>query len=97
MASIQYVTSTNVMWRFAEGAVHMQLVNEKTGISIGGSGVYLWQLLSEPRTLEELAAKVADRYLVSPETARKDAEEFVHELYEKKYIEQYSAAKQQAP
>ena len=49
-------------------------------ITINGTGAYLWEQLSEERTIEELAKSVCQEYEVDEESARRDTEEFVELL-----------------
>ena len=49
-------------------------------ITMNGTGSFLWSLLREERTLDELAARMAEEYGVSVEEARADASEFVEQL-----------------
>lgn len=49
-------------------------------ITMNGTGSFLWNLLREERTLDELALGLAEEYGVSVEEARADAGEFVEQL-----------------
>lgn len=49
-------------------------------ITINGTGAYLWEQLSEERTIEELTKSVCQEYEVDEESARRDTEEFVELL-----------------
>ena len=51
-------------------------------ISVNGTGSFLWDLLAEETTLEELVQKVTDTYEVDADTARADAEAFLATLKE---------------
>ena len=50
-------------------------------IVLNPSGRSIWVLLSAPRTLDEIAGYLANTYPeVTPEQARKDAEQFIQSL-----------------
>lgn len=49
-------------------------------ITLNAVGAYLWQLLETEQTLETLTTALTDRYDVTPETARTDAQAFVDSL-----------------
>lgn len=49
-------------------------------ITMNEVGKYIFELLSEKRTLQELAEKITDEYDVSLETAISDAKEFLGQL-----------------
>ncbi len=45
-------------------------------IALNGSGAYIWELLSENKTEEEIVAALLERYDVSEEAARSDYLDF---------------------
>ena len=49
-------------------------------ITVNEIGAFLWNLLQEDVTKEELVAKVLDEYEVDEETAREDIQEFLDTL-----------------
>ncbi len=50
-------------------------------VVLNPSGRGIWAMLSEPRTLDEIAINLAAAYPdVTPEQARKDAEQFIQSL-----------------
>ncbi len=51
------------------------------------SGTFLWPSIAEGRRLEELAQALAERFALSPEDARADAEAFVRMLLERGFVE----------
>lgn len=50
-------------------------------------GAYIWKLLQEDRTEEELVKEVVGEYDVEEETARQDIEDFLRWLREKNIID----------
>ena len=55
-------------------------------ISLSESGAFLWKLLKEEKSKEELVKAFLEEYDVSEATARKDVEEFIEELSHKKLV-----------
>ncbi|MCI6044729.1 PqqD family protein [bacterium] len=49
-------------------------------ITVNEIGAFLWNLLQEDVTKEDLVAKVLDEYEVDEETAREDIQEFLDTL-----------------
>ena len=49
-------------------------------ISVNEIGAFLWELLQEETTIEELVAAVLKEYEVDEKTAREDIEEFIDRL-----------------
>lgn len=49
-------------------------------ITVNEIGAFLWNLLQEDVTREDLVAKVLDEYEVDEETAREDIQEFLDTL-----------------
>jgi hypothetical protein len=49
-------------------------------ITLNDTAVCVWELLARERSLDELAAKVAERFDVLPERARADVQTFLDEI-----------------
>jgi hypothetical protein len=49
-------------------------------ITLNDTAVCVWELLARERSLDELAAKVAERFDVIPERARADVQTFLDEI-----------------
>ena len=49
-------------------------------ITLNDTAACVWELLAQERSLEELAAAVAERFEVFPERARADVQTFVEEI-----------------
>jgi len=58
------------------------ILNSDTGLfyNLNESGAILWQHLNEPRTVEELAEILAQKYGLKPEGSRKDTEAIVEQM-----------------
>jgi len=49
-------------------------------ITLSDTGVYIWELLAQERSLEELITTVVERFDVTRETAGTDVKTFVNEM-----------------
>lgn len=49
-------------------------------IALNTTGRYVWELLAEDRTLEDMATKVAERFDVDKEMARADVQAFLDDI-----------------
>jgi len=49
-------------------------------IVFNATGLYIWELLAQDRSLDDLAAAVGERFEVEPERARIDIRAFVAEI-----------------
>lgn len=49
-------------------------------ITLNGTGACVWELLGQERTVDELAAAVAERFGVDAATARADVQAFLDEI-----------------
>ncbi len=49
-------------------------------IILNETGAYLWEVLAQERSLDELAAAVADEFDVEPDAARADVQAFLDEI-----------------
>ena len=56
-------------------------------ITLNDTGACVWELLAQERTLDELTAAVAERFDVTPEIARADAQTFLDEIAKMGLIE----------
>lgn len=49
-------------------------------ITVNPAGKFIWELLETPRTMESVVEAMTDRYDVSAQTAKADAEQFLQRL-----------------
>jgi hypothetical protein len=49
-------------------------------ITLNETGAFIWELLGEERSLEELVEAVSQEFDVEPDQARKDIEDFLENL-----------------
>jgi hypothetical protein len=57
-------------------------------ITLNDTGAYVWELLAQERTLDELTAAVAEHFDVTPERARLDVQNFLGEITKMGLLEQ---------
>lgn len=56
-------------------------------VVLNSTGCYIWELLAEDRSLEELVAAVVDRFAVGDEQAGADVRAFVDDLSQRGWID----------
>ena len=49
-------------------------------VTVNALGAFIWDVLQQPVTLDELVGRITEEYEVDDATARSDAEEFLAEL-----------------
>lgn len=63
------------------------LVREFGGIiDLNETGKFMWEVLEEDRTVEEVADKLVEKYHIDKDRARQSAEKFIQQLKEAKVI-----------
>lgn len=77
----------NIAGTYAVIPTDKGMVDFSAMITTNEMGAYLWELLKEETTIEEMAKKVCAEYDVDEQTAISDITEFVNQLESKKVIE----------
>lgn len=57
-------------------------------VTLNDTAACVWELLAEDRTVDELAAAVAEQFDVAPERARADVQVFIDEITRMGLLEQ---------
>lgn len=66
-----------------------ELVNEFQGmINLTNSAKFVWELLQEDTTIDEIADKLSKKYNIDINKAKEDAEKFINNLKESNLIEE---------
>jgi hypothetical protein len=65
-----------------------QVIDMNGLITLNETAACIWELLAEDRTLDELAAAVAEEFDVFPERARVDVQTFIDEIAQMGLLEQ---------
>ena len=66
-----------------------ELVNEFQGmINLTNSAKFVWELLQEYTTIDEIADKLSKKYNIDINKAKEDAEKFINNLKESNLIEE---------
>jgi len=65
------------------------LIEEFKGmINLNSTGKFIWELLKEDTTCEEIAQKLVEKYCIDENKAKSDAEKFIQTLRDAKIIEE---------
>ena len=81
MAEPRYRTNPNVIYTKLDDAEAVLLdVQTQMYYSVNETGLIIWELLGEPRTIEEIVAALTEDYEVEAADAQRVAETFVQDL-----------------
>ena len=69
---VQYRRASRTVWRHGHGAVLVLPTAGADVLALVGTGADLWQLLSEPLTVDETARRLAEVYDGSPAAIMRD-------------------------
>jgi len=61
--------------------------NFKGMIKLNETGAFIWSLISDNKTLEEIVSAMTDEYEITKEQAKADAEAFINKLKENNVLE----------
>ena len=81
-----FVARKEVYCTEIDGELVMLVVESGMYVGIDGSGVRMWELLSEPTTPDAIGQQIAAEFDVPPEKAREDALAFCVRLHEVKLV-----------
>jgi len=59
----------------------------ETYYGVDGVGSRAWELLQQPRSVEEIQSEIVAEYDVDPERCRRDVESFVSDLLDERLVE----------
>ncbi len=80
--------SPHVLWRCTlDTVVLLPVSSDDEPFVLSGSGPELWELLADPRTLDDLVAVLAAVHAVDPATVRADVEPMLEQLAARRAIE----------
>jgi hypothetical protein len=54
--------------------------------ALGLVGTRVWELLSEPRSVEEICATLRGEFAIDPNTCRNEVLDFVNEMHDKQLV-----------
>lgn len=74
---LRKVGEANILVPLGQKVVNLQGV-----ITLNETGAFIWELLKEERTLDELAEALVEEFDVDFDQAKKDVEEFLKQLKE---------------
>jgi len=81
------VRKEDVLASEMDGELVMMSVTQGKYFSIGQSGVAIWRLLDQERTVTEIIQLLIEQYEVDEETCRKEVTRFVELLIQKELVE----------
>ena len=79
-ASPRWERDPAVLWRFGPELVVFLAPDSVAPTSLSGTGVALWAALDQPRTVRELAARLAAEFGADPDVVESDIEPVVANL-----------------
>lgn len=87
MAIAGYLTrDTSVVWRDIAGEIVIADGDSAKVHVLNKTASLIWTLADGTRQVEDMAADICNRFEVTPEQARADAEEFCHQLLEAQLV-----------
>jgi hypothetical protein len=87
-----YRRAAGVVWRRSQQTVLLLSVPGRDVLALNGAGGVLWQLLSEPASLEQLAGCLSEVYGADTNVIARDLEPVLAELVDRKVLELVAAA-----
>lgn len=81
-----YIKNKNTAGRLIKGNAYVIVPEDNMMYMLNHVGSFLWNQLSNPCTVDDMAAKIHKEYDVSKEKAKKDAKEFLNNLVSFKVI-----------
>lgn len=82
-----YRRNTDILSANVDDDLVMMSIQAGNYYNIGGVGTFIWELLAEPRSMDELVDGVTAAYEVERERCAADIDAFVQELIRLKLIE----------
>ena len=79
-ATVIRLRPDSLVWREVEAEVVVYGIERSEYLATNPAGTLLWPMLADGATLENLAGALSERWGLSPERARADAQAFVAEL-----------------
>ncbi|NTY10685.1 lasso peptide biosynthesis PqqD family chaperone [Exiguobacterium sp. JMULE1] len=86
-ANHKFLRKEDILASEMDGEIVMMSVTQGKYFSIGQSGVAIWGLLDQERTVTELVHLLRERYEVDEERCRKEVTRFVELLVQKELVE----------
>ena len=77
----------DLSWQVAGDSIVVLDLQGSEYLRLNGTGRTIWELLVEPRTVEELVNIVMDEYDIDRDTATTDTERFIDDLARRGLIE----------
>jgi Coenzyme PQQ synthesis protein D (PqqD) len=68
------------VWRHAHGTVLVRPIVSQEVFALTGAGADLWQMFSEPLTVDQIARRLAEAYNIPAEEIEQDIAQLIDEL-----------------
>ncbi len=86
MTAPRFVRRDGVKTRLLDGAAVLVVPDRQVYFAINRVGARIWELLAEPRSLENVVAALAAQFDITESQCRREAEEFLRSLTEKNLV-----------
>jgi hypothetical protein len=86
MTGPRYSRRPGVETRLLDGAAVLVVPDRQLYFAINRVGARIWDLLAEPRSLENLVAALANQFEISEPECRREAQAFLRHLSEKNLV-----------
>lgn len=81
-----FVLSEQVNWRDIKGETVVLNIESGVFYTLNEVGRFIWELIAEGHNFELITKQITERFEVSPEQSREDAEKFITRLVEESVL-----------
>jgi hypothetical protein len=81
-----FVLSEQVNWRDIKGETVILNIESGVFYTLNDVGRFIWELIAEGHNFESITSQIINRFEVSPEQSRDDAEKFITRLVEENVL-----------
>lgn len=89
---VRYCRANRTVWRLAHDTALVRAAASNEVLVLAGAGSDLWQLFSEPLTIEQAARRLADSYGVPLEQVEQDIARLVDDLTSRRVLDRLDSA-----
>jgi len=83
---MKYSRSENFVFNEVDGELVMMNIEDGSYASLNETGKYIWNILEEPKSIEEILPSILDEYDIDPSTAKTEIESFLLKLVEQNIL-----------
>jgi hypothetical protein len=81
-----FVLSERVNWRDVKGETVVLNIESGVFYTLNEVGRFIWELIADGHNFESITSQITNRFEVSPEQSRDDAEKFITRLVEENVL-----------